>query len=63
MTAPQGTVRLLVAGVPYELWEDPERPFGVGPSDLAGYLEREEWVLLFNAVALTASRPATAPDA
>jgi hypothetical protein len=57
-----GTVGLLVSGVRYELWEDPERPFGCAPSDLAGYLEREAWVLLFNAVALAAMR-LSEPDA
>ena len=58
-----GTVRLLLSGVRYELWEDPDRPFGCAPSDLVGYLEHEAWVLLFNAVALTATRFSTEPVA
>jgi hypothetical protein len=47
----------------YELWEDPERPFGCAPKDLARYVEHEAWVLLFNAVALTGTRRVTEPAA
>jgi hypothetical protein len=35
-----------------ELWEDPDRPFGCEPRDLEGYAERQDWVLLFNAIML-----------
>jgi hypothetical protein len=45
----------------YELWEDPERPFGCAPRDLERYVEQEAWVLLFNAVALTGTRRVTEP--
>ena len=45
----------------YELWEDPERPFGCAPRDLERYVEQEAWVLLFNAVALTGARRVTEP--
>ena len=58
-----GTVGLFVSGRRYELWEDPDRPFGCAPSDLIGYLEREAWVLLFNAITLTATRFPTTPVA
>ncbi len=47
----------------YELWEDPERPFGCAPRDLERYVEQEAWVLLFNAVALTGARRVTEPAA
>ena len=47
----------------YELWEDPERPFGCAPRDLERYVEQEAWVLLFNAVALTGPRRVTEPAA
>ena len=47
----------------YELWEDPERPFGCAPRDLERYVEQEAWVLLFNAVALTGTRRITEPAA
>jgi len=47
----------------YELWEDPERPFGCAPRDLERYFEQEAWVLLFNAVALTGNRRVTEPAA
>ena len=47
----------------YELWEDPERPFGCAPRDLERYTESEAWVLLFNAVALTGARRVTEPAA
>ena len=62
MTAPEGTMGVFVSGVLYELWEDPDRPFGCSPRELAGYVEREAWVLLFNAVALTSLRRAAGPD-
>jgi len=45
----------------YELWEDPERPFGCAPRDLERYVAQEAWVLLFNAVALTGARRVTEP--
>ena len=47
----------------YELWEDPDRPFGCAPRDLERYAEHEAWVLLFNAVALTGARRVTEPAA
>jgi hypothetical protein len=58
------TVDVYVEGdLRYELWEDPERPFGCAPRDLERYVEQEAWVLLFNAVALTGSRRVTEPAA
>ena len=58
---PAGTIRLLVSGMRYELWEDPDRPFGCAPGDLARYVEHEAWILLFNAMVLTATALTTEP--
>ena len=59
-----GIVDVYIEGdLRYELWEDPERPFGCAPRDLERYVEQEAWVLLFNAVALKAARRVTEPAA
>jgi hypothetical protein len=47
----------------YELWEDPERPFGCAPRDIEQYTARAAWVLLFNALALTGAPRVTEPAA
>jgi hypothetical protein len=52
------TRQLFVAGQLVEYWEDADHPFGWAHDDLQTYVDRREWVLLFNAVALTSSRPA-----
>ena len=61
MSAAAAATRLYVSGGLVELWEDPDRPFGCAPDDVRRYLDREAWVLLFNAVALAAGT--RAPDA
>ena len=48
------TRRLYVSGQLVEIWEDPDRRFGCARADLVGYVDRQDWVLLFNAVALAA---------
>lgn len=48
------TKRLLLSGQLVESWEHPDVAFGWAPEDLRRYVDREEWVLLFNAVMLTA---------
>ena len=64
LDGPDGIVDVYVEGDQrYELWEDPERPFGCAPRDLERYVEQEAWVLLFNAVALTGARRVTEPAA
>lgn len=60
MNAPS-TVRLHLSGKAFDLWEDPDRPFGCGRTDLESYLERGAWVLLFNAVTLTVERRDVGP--
>jgi len=47
-----GWQRMYVAGQFVEVWEDPTVPFGVGPGDLNGFVERGDWVALFNALVL-----------
>ena len=54
-----GRQRLFVSGQLVELWENPEMTFGWAQEDLERYANREEWVLLFNAVML--SVPGTEP--
>ena len=49
--------RMFVAGQLVELWEDPEMGFGWGREDLERYADREEWVLLFNAMMLSVPCP------
>jgi hypothetical protein len=51
---PVATTRLYLSGRLVELWEDPDRPFGCAQTDLQAYLDREAWVLLFNALVLAA---------
>jgi len=49
--------RMFVSGQLVEYWENRELPFGWTHEDLQGYVDRGAWVLLFNAVVLTAPRP------
>jgi hypothetical protein len=53
---------IYVSGRVVEFWEDPDHPFGCADADLQGYLDREAWVLLFNALVLTARAQASEPD-
>ena len=56
---PGATRRLFVSGDLVEFWEDPSIPFGWTRDYLQYYANRRAWVLLFNAVALTALREGT----
>jgi hypothetical protein len=51
------TKRVFLSGQLVEYWENAELPFGWAREDLQGYLDRGQWVLLFNAVALNGPRP------
>jgi len=51
--------RFFVSGQLVEYWEHPEVRFGWDPEDLQGYVDREDWLSLFNAIVLTAPRPET----
>ena len=55
------TLQVYVSGQRFDLWEDPDRPFGCAPTDLTSYYMRGDWVLLFNAVSLTAERDGAGP--
>ena len=52
-----GRQRLFVSGQLVELWENPDMTFGWDREDLERYAEREEWVLLFNAMMLSVRYP------
>jgi hypothetical protein len=60
---PASTRRMYVSGGLVEIWEDADHPFGCAQADLQRYLDREAWVLLFNALALTARDQASEPVA
>ena len=59
---PSSTRHIYVSGRLIEFWDDPDHPFGCAQADLQCYLDREAWVLLFNALALTARAEASEPD-
>jgi hypothetical protein len=44
--------RTYVRGGVVEIWEDPDRPFGCDPVHIRTYLDRGDWVMLFNAIVL-----------
>jgi hypothetical protein len=48
------TQRFLLGGEMVELWEDPEFPFSPVDEDIQEYVDRSQWVLLFNVLALAA---------
>jgi len=52
------TKRVFFSGQLVEYWENADLPFGWAREDLQAYLDRGQWVLLFNAMALGAPRPA-----
>jgi len=54
MNAVVRSKRIFVSGQLVEYWEHPEVAFGWAREDLQCYADRGEWVLLFNAVLLTA---------
>lgn len=51
--------RVFVSGQLVEYWEHPDVAFGWTREDLQTYADRGDWVLLFNAIVLTGSRPGT----
>ena len=51
--------RMFVSGQLVEYWEHPEIAFGWSREDLQDYVDRADWILLFNAIVLTAPRPET----
>jgi hypothetical protein len=57
MTANTPRRRLLVGAYMVEVWEHPQVAFGWTEAHLEGYIDREAWVSLFNAVVLRAPVP------
>lgn len=55
------THHLHLSGRLIEFWEDPDHPFGCAQADLQDYLDRQAWVLLFNALVLTARAQSSEP--
>ena len=51
------TKRVFLSGQLVEYWENADLPFGWAREDLQAYLDRGQWILLFNAVALNAPCP------
>lgn len=49
-----GRQRLFLAGELVEVWEDPERPFRCTDEEMELYAEGGRWILLFNALVLSA---------
>jgi hypothetical protein len=46
-----------ISGEQVEIWENPALPFRCTQEEINGYAEHEEWVLLFNALVLSAGAP------
>ena len=44
--------RFFVSGKPFELWDDPDQPFGWTPADLQKYALNGDWERLFNALVI-----------
>ena len=57
MRANNARRRLLLGASLVEVWEDPQVAFGWSDGHLEGYMDREAWVSLFNAVVLRAVVP------
>lgn len=47
-------MNFFVSGQRFELWENPDQPFGWTRDDMQGYASRSNWELLFNALTLAA---------
>ncbi|MBM4270329.1 MAG: hypothetical protein FJ144_27605 [Deltaproteobacteria bacterium] len=47
------TCRFFIGGEPFEIWENPDVPFGNEREDIDGYADRGQWTLLWNALVLT----------
>jgi hypothetical protein len=46
-----------ISGEQVEIWENPALPFRCTQEEINGYAEQEEWVLLYNALVLSAAVP------
>ena len=59
METPSQRRRVFVSGQLVEYWEHPDVAFGWTHEHLQTYADREDWVLLFNAILLTCIHPGT----
>jgi hypothetical protein len=50
------TTRVFYSGQVIEIWDDPATPFGCDRESLERYAASGDWVMLFNALVLLASR-------
>ena len=50
--------RVYISGEQVEIWENPDLPFRCTPEEINDYVAQKEWVLLFNALVLSAHAPA-----
>src|SRR5262249_2249700 len=51
--------RVFVSGQLVDYWEHPDVPFGWTHEDQQAYVDREDWVLLFNAILVPCPLPGT----
>lgn len=54
------TCKVIIEGEPFEVWENPEVPFGNDREDLDAYAQAGQWEFLWNALVLAADN---APEA
>ena len=54
------TCTVIIEGEPFEVWENPEVPFGSDREDLDAYAESGQWEFLWNALVLAADSPTAA---
>ncbi len=48
------TCKVIIEGEPFEVWENPEVPFGNDQDDLDVYARNGQWEFLWNALVLAA---------
>jgi len=46
-------ISVFIGGEPFEIWENPDCPFGNDDEDVDTYAAAKKWVLLFNALVLS----------
>ena len=56
------TKRVFVDGELVEYWENPDVPFAWTPAAVQDYVDRDDWTLVFNALVVSAPRPADDPQ-
>ncbi len=54
------TCTVLIEGEPFEVWENPQVPFGNDQQDLDAYAQSGQWEFLWNALVLAADTSSAA---